>query len=299
MRPLTVSAHRSWLIWLTLAIVALTLLACGFEGGAFGSTPVPGAKIPIAAGQQPGQEPPLSGVTPGAAAVRAAPIDMPPGAPREGILITAPLPGQGVRGQMQIEGVAVTPDGVNPASQKLFVLVRDAQGTVVAASQPISQIDPSGKFSVSVAVPSNLPEQFGRAVIYSVPEGGAVISHLASVDVKLNGAAQTSAAPIDPNTLEAVTIVLPNSGAQLQGTARVSAITQLGPELVVEVRDADNQVVGRTQVSIDLTKVPSEIMAEVPLQVKQAGPGRVLVYALNARDKQTEHLGSVEVSLAP
>ena len=295
MRPLFFSSRRSWLIWPTLAAIALATLACGFEGGAFSATPTPAAvnvQIPIVAGGQPGAEPPLSGVTAGA--VQTAPVEMAPGAPRESILITAPLAGQGVRGQVQVEGFSTT-----PGAQHLYVLVRDAQGTVVAASQPVTQIDASGKFSAAVAVPANLPEQFGRVLVYSTPAGGKGILHLTSVDVKLNGAAQPAAAPIDPDTLEAITIVLPSPGAQLQSVAKVSAITQLGPELVVEIRDANDQVVGRTQVSIDLTKVPAQIMAEVPLQVTQAGPGRVLVYALNARDQLTEHLSSSEVQLAP
>ena len=43
MRHSFVFTHRSWLLWLALAVVALTTLACGFEGGAFGSTPTPAA----------------------------------------------------------------------------------------------------------------------------------------------------------------------------------------------------------------------------------------------------------------
>ena len=41
------------------------------------------------------------------------------------------------------------------------------------------------------------------------------------------------------------------------------------------------------------------LVAEIPIQVSAAAPGRVLVYAVNARSGSTEPLSSVEVNLLP
>lgn len=287
MRHQTVFSHRIWTAGLILAVIATTL-ACGFEGGAFGPKPTP------AGGSGKAAEPPLSGMTPGVPAASAPAIGGTE--PQEGILISAPLPGQGVRGSVQVEGYS----HLAPA-QQLLVLVRDAQGTVIASSRPLALTagDASGKFSVAVPLPANVPAQAGRVVVYAVPAGQRTVSHLTSVDVQLNGTAQPSAAPVDPQTIEAITIVLPNPGAQLQGTAKVSAGSLFAPAIVVEVRDANNQVVGRVQQTVDQTNLPAQVTVEVPLQVKQAGPGRLLVYALNPRDGQTEHLNSIDVNLVP
>jgi hypothetical protein len=74
----------------------------------------------------------------------------------------------------------------------------------------------------------------------------------------------------------------------------------LGPKIVIEVLDASNQTVGRVEQTIEQTAgTPTQILAEVPIKVSAAGPGRVLVYAVSARDGATEHLSSVEVNLLP
>ena len=101
MRHTTVSSHRSWLALMALAGLSLAALACGFRGGAFGSTPTPaaGGKVPASAKII---EPTLIGVTP--AAGMTAPVS---GAPLEGILITAPSAGQGTRGALHIDRKSV------------------------------------------------------------------------------------------------------------------------------------------------------------------------------------------------
>jgi hypothetical protein len=95
-------------------------------------------------------------------------------------------------------------------------------------------------------------------------------------------------------------MIFPSPGAEVKGVVRVAAATLLGPKIVIEVLDANNRAVGRVEQTVDLsTGSPAQVMAEVPIQVSAAGPGRVLVYAVNARDGATEHLSSVEVKLVP
>jgi hypothetical protein len=292
MRLSNTFSHRSWLVLLALTATALATLACGFEGGAFGSTPTPSGAmgatsnvLPAGANAVPQ---PSAGAVP----------DLTQG-PMEAILITSPQPGQGVRGSLKLEGLS------DPAlADRLNVVVRDAQGTVIATARPAAQASaPAGQrsaFSADVSVPLEVPRQTGRVQVYAAAPGNNGVTHLASVEVELNGDGQAAAVPIDPQTPEAIAMVFPSPNAEVKGAVRVAAVTMLGPSIVIEVIDANNQTVGRVEQSVaQAAGSPAQVMVEVPIQVSAAGPGRVLVYALNARDKQTEHLGSVEVNLLP
>ncbi|HTP06767.1 MAG TPA: Gmad2 immunoglobulin-like domain-containing protein [Anaerolineae bacterium] len=279
MRHSFISTHRSCFLALALAAVALTTLACGFEGGAFGSTPTPSANRVMV---------PAIG---NAASSGTAPDLMQE--PAEAILITSPQPGQGARGTLRVEGLS------DPAlAQQLNVVLLDAQGKKIGTAQATAQASatPSQRsaFSAEVTVPPDLPRQTGRVQVYN----GA--AHLASVEVDLNGDTQVTAAPIDPQTPEAIAIIFPSPKAEVKGVVKVAAATMLGPKIVIEVIDANNQTVGHMEQTVDLSgSAPAQIMAEVPITVTTAGPGRVLVYAVNARDGATEHLSSVEVNLLP
>jgi hypothetical protein len=282
MRHSIVFAPRSRSIWLALVVVALSTLACGFEGGAFGSTPTPGANrvlIPAASSSSGGAVLDLSQ------------------APVEALLITSPQPGQGARGAIKVEGLV----DASLASQQLNVLVRDAQGTVIATARPVvqAQSDQRSAFSADLSVPADTPQQAGRVQVYAISPANNGITHLASVEVELNGDAP-AAAPIDPQTPEAIALIFPSPNAEVKNVVKVAAATTLGPKLIIEVHDAKDQIVGRVEQTVDLTGgTLAQVMAEVPIKVSAAGPGRVLVYAVNARDGQSEHLSSVEVNLVP
>lgn len=284
MRHSIVSTHRSWLRLLALTVIILTTLACGFEGGAFGSTPMPSGANRV-------MVPAIGSSSPSSAAP-----DMTQ-APVEAILITSPQPGQGTRGTVRIEGLS------DPAiAQQLNVLVRNAQGTVIATTRPVIQARPDQRsaFSAEVALPPDVSRQTGRVQVYAVSPTNNGVTHLASVEVELNGDAPATAVPIDPQTPEAITLIFPSPNAEVKGVVRVAAATMLGPKIVVEVLDANNQAVGRVEQTAELTAgLPAQVMVEVPIKVSAAGPGRVLVYVVNARDGATEHLSSVEVNLIP
>ena len=286
MRHLTVSSQR---LWLAVAVLLVTTLACGFQGGAFGPVPTPRATnqvlVPLVKGGAPGSEPALKNVTPLAAAAQAS------GGTAEGLLITAPSAGQGLRGAFHVAGLT------DPAfAQQLYLLVRDAKGTVIAAGRPTIQ---SGKFTAEVPLPADLPAQTGRVIVYAISPRDSGLTHLSSVEVQLNGDGQ-STAPIDPATPEGITIAFPSPGAEVKGVVKVAASTMLGSKVIVEVRDANDKTVGRVEQAVEqVAGQPTQVLVEVPIQVSTAQPGRVLVYTLNPRDGQTEHLSSVEVNLVP
>ena len=283
MRHSTVFLDRSWRVGLVLVALALVTLACGFEGGAFGSTPEPSGTN--------------RAVTP---AVNSAPAGTVPDlaqGPAEAILITSPQPGQGVRGTFRIEGVS------DPAlAQQLNLVVRDAKGTVLATARPTTQAAANQRsaFSAEIVLPPEVPHQTGRVQVYAVSPDNHGVTHLTSVELDLNGDKQVAAVPIDPQTPEAIAMIFPSPKAEVKGVVKVAAVTMLGPKMAIEVRDANNQTVGRVEQTVEQTAgTPAQVLAEVPIQVSAAGPGRVLVYAVNARDGATEHLSSVEVNLKP
>ena len=151
-----------------------------------------------------------------------------------------------------------------------------------------------------VAIPAEVAQQAGQVQVYAISPSNNAVTHLASVEVELNSDKQIKAAPIDPQTPEAIAMIFPSPNAEVKGVVRVAAATMLGPKLVIEVLDAKNQSVGRVEQTVQLNPgTPTQIMVEVPITVSTAGPGRVLVYAVNARDGTTEHLSSVEVNLLP
>ncbi len=294
MRHPFVSTHRSWLVLLALAAVALATLACGFEGGAFSSTPTPVAAnrvlVPAVS----------SGVPTTAASASAAPASTAPDltqAPAEAILITSPQPGQGARGSLRIEGLS------DPAlAQQLNVVVRDAKGTVIGTARPTSQAaaDQRSTFSAEVAIPADTPHETGLVQVYAVSPASNTVTHLTSIEVDLNGDTPAAAVKIDPQTPEAIALIFPSPNAEVNGVVKVAAATMLGPQIVIEVVDANGKTVGSVKQTVKVSAgAPAQIMAEVPIKVSAAGPGRVLVYAVDDRDGATDHLSSVEVNLLP
>ena len=289
-RP-TVSSLRSFVV-LALMALSLATLACGFEGGAFGSTPTPGGTASVQQvlqAQALAMTPTVAVFVPNVAASSSGlPDETQTGTPVEALLITSPQPGQGVKGSIAIDGFSAA--NLN----RLQILIRDAQGMVIGTASPTVQAQPDGrnKFRADVPLDANFPAQTGRVVVYAMSANNQLL-HLASTEVQFNRAAGSAAAPIDPNTPEGIMIILPNPDASIQGTARVSAATMLGPDVVIEVRDAGGKIVGQILQKVDMTQLPAQILAEVPLQITQAGPGQILVYALNPRDGRGEHVSAI------
>lgn len=306
MRHSIVSIHRSWLRLLALVAVALATLACGFEGGAFGATPVGPTSIPASASVPTSVSKVLVPAISSGGVTQPAPVSTEPVlsavtsqavlGPVEAILITSPQPGQGVRGTLRIEGVSNL-----AADQQLHVLLRNAQGTVIPIARPVvhSQPDQPGAFSADVVLPPEVSPQTGRVQVYTVSPNGKSVTHLTSVEVELNSDAP-AAAPIDPQTPEAIVITFPSPNAEVTGVVKVAVATLLGRKIIIDVRDANDQTVGRVEQSVEqIAGTPTQVLAEVPIQISASGPGLVLVYVVNARDGSTDHLNSVEVNLVP
>ena len=157
-----------------------------------------------------------------------------------------------------------------------------------------------GRFAAEVLLPAYLPPQAGRVVVYALSPRDGGPTHLSSVDVQLNSDAPPIGTAIDPDQREMIAIVEPSPGAAVRGAVSVTARTMLVRDLVVEVRGAHNETLGReTRTLENVADLPALLVTDVPFSVTQATPGRVVVYALHARDGQTLHLSSVDVTLQP
>lgn len=292
------------LVILAPMILALSMLACGFEGGAFSRTPVPQATAGF-------QHVPMTMVVPSStlattptATVRSASAAPPataeppgPTQPIEQLVILSPLAGQGVRNAIRVAGIS------DPThEQQVSILIRDQNGAVIGSALTRLQVAAGqrGRFAAEVLLPAYLPLQAGRVVVYALSPRDGGPTHLSSVDVQLNSDAPPIGTTIDPDQREMIAIVEPSPGAILRGTARVVARTMLVRDLVVEVRGAHNETLGReTRTLENVAGLPAPLVIDVPFSVTQTTPGRVLVYALHARDGQTLHLSSVDVTLQP
>ena len=281
-----------------ILLMALGTLACGFVGGAFGpsSTPTPTAtiqKVPMIFDVATAT-PVMTPATPEPAAnspVASGPI--------EALAITAPLPNQGVRGSIRVEGVSDSAFG-----QQLGVLVRDRGGKVVgsATAKINSPIGQRGPFSADVVIPAYLPTQPGRIIVYAVsPRDGGLI-HLASIEVQLNSDQPANITALNPNRDEAIVITEPAPNATVKGVVKVSGIADpaFDQQLFVEVRGPHAETLGRATVMIGASvDQRGSFSVDVPIRVIADPPGRIVVYSIHPRDGMTVHLNSVEVNLQP
>jgi hypothetical protein len=295
-------ATRSRWLFVASLILSMSTLACGFVGGAFSPTAAaPGATLPPVA--------PQAGATPIAAQAISTPTQSltpsptmaanPIIGPIDSIVLIAPLPNQGVRQSIHIEGYSDL-----TFEQPLGILVRDAGGKVIASAAARIQTvaRQRGKFSADVPLPMALPTQTGRVVVYSTSARDGGLTHLSSVDVQLNSDASPSVTAIDPNRVEAIVIDSPVPNATQQTIAHVSGVSDPTFEqtLIVEVRGQNTATLGRatTHINADVGQRGS-FAVDVPFQVFGDPPGRIVVYAISPRDGKTVHLSSVEVNLQP
>ena len=283
---------RLRLLFVSLVLFSISTLACGFVGGGFSPTPtLPGATLPPVAPQS----------AAGVAVTATLPPSIAPGAvagPIESIALTSPLPNQGVRNSIHVEGYS------DPAfEQQLGILVRDANGRVIGSAAAKIRADVGQRGAFAVDVPFQVfGDPPGRIVVYSTSPRDGGLTHLSSVDVQLNSDIPPSIPSIDPNHAESIVISSPVPNATLHGSVTVSGISDptFDQTLIVEVRGQNNVQLGRATAHINAAvgqRGPFSI--DVPFQAFGDPPGRIVVYAISPRDGKTVHLSSVEVNLQP
>ena len=283
--------------WLFLASLMLSMvsMACGFVGGSFSATPTPAGPRPTLPPIAPES---VSTLTAATATPTVLPTAQPAG-PIERIAIIAPLPGQGVRNSIHVEGYS------DPTfEQQLGILVRDTSGKVIGSANAKIQAGAGqrGSFSADVPLDPRCPTQAGRVVVYATAARDGGPTHLSTVDVQLNSDAPANVAGLNPNRTESIVITAPALNAVISSTVKVSGFSDSTFEqlLIVEVRGQSNNQLGR--VTTTVAAAPGQrgaFSVEVPFQAVADQPGRIVVYTISPRDGKTVHLNSVEVRLDP
>ncbi|MFN8597416.1 MAG: Gmad2 immunoglobulin-like domain-containing protein [Anaerolineae bacterium] len=282
-----------------MVLMAMGTLACGFVGGAFSPNAVATPTVTIQA------EPlTLDGATATPAVTQTSPetantVTTPVvSGPIESLAITAPLPNQGVRGSIRVEGVSDA-----TFEQQLGILVRDRGGKVVgsATAKINSPIGQRGPFSAEVSIPAYLPTQSGRIIVYAIAPRDGGLTHLASIEVQLNSDQPANIAALNPNRDEAIVITEPAPNATVKGLVKVSGMADPTSDqhLIVEVRGPHAETLGRATATIGVANQRGSFSVDVPFRVNADPPGRIVVYSIHPRDGLTVHLNSVEVNLQP
>ncbi len=279
-------------LFISMLLMSMGTLACGFVGGAFSATPTK----PQAVATRPPIGLPVIGSSGETITLTTTPL---PSGPIEGIVLTAPLPGQGARHSIHVEGIG------DPAfEQQLGVLVRNQMGKVVGSATAKIQADVGqrGKFVADVQLPAYVPTQPGRVIVYATSARDGGLTHLSSVDVQLNGDALSSVTTIDPNRAESIVInsPVPNSTAHRAVTVSGVSDPTFEQTLIVEVRGQNDISLGRATAHINADAGQrGPFTVDVSFYVFGDPPGRVVVYSISPRDGKTVHLSSVEVNLQP
>ncbi|HKY84901.1 MAG TPA: Gmad2 immunoglobulin-like domain-containing protein [Anaerolineales bacterium] len=226
------------------------------------------------------------------------------GLPEEAILILTPGNGSRLVGRVHVEGVADSTFEQTLALQ----LVAFYEGVErVLAEQPVliqAELGQRGLFAADVVFTNEAAtEQPGevRVIAVSPRDGGR--THLATAQVTLAASGPEDIRAAEPHA-ELILITAPAPAGTISGgVAHVEGIGLASFEqtLVVEVYDADGQLLGRasTIVSAPDYGVHGPFTADVSYSVSSAGPGRIVVLDPSPAFGQTLHLASVEIRIEP
>lgn len=222
-----------------------------------------------------------------------------PARPEEAILIQEPGPGSVVSSPIRVIGFA------DPTfEQNLVIRVVTADGTELnqVAATIESDVGERGRFEVEVPVELNEGQNLFIQVYSTSPRDGG-ITHLTSTAVTYSPGELENISIQEPRQ-EQIAIFKPESGETISGgVAHIAgfALASFEQTLVIEIQDADGNVVGSQPVTVQAPDIgqPGPFSADVAYTVSASGPGRVLVRDPSPAFGGDFHLNSVEVTLEP
>lgn len=247
---------------------------------------------------------PAPSATPEAPTVAAAPSDTAaasptPDLPQEAILILEPGPGSRLISPVHIAGMADT-----TFEQHLGVRMLLDDGTTLAETSTIiaSEMGTRGAFALDLPF-SIAGDRQGFIQVFSASPRDGGVTHLASVGVTLATAGPVDIRPAEDHPediylqIPTVTTRLEGGSVHVEGYGRAS----FEQTLVIDVLDADGNVVGSMPVLVDTPEMGmyGPFSADVPYVVAAEGPGRIVVRDISPAHGDDSHRATVEVTLAP
>ncbi len=283
---------------LTLALVLL-LSACNF--------PLLAADEPTATLEPVSTEVVETGVPPTSLASQLPPAktelpsaepEMPRG-PAEVIAILEPGPGSRLTSPLRVAGMA------DPTFEQTLVvrLVLD-DGTVLTVVPTTIGADLGQRGPYEVDVPFEIQGERNVLIqVYDMSARDGGIIHLNSVGVTLMRGGEVEIREVAPKP-EAIIIDQPAMGDRISGgVVHVEGIGIASFEgtLVVEVYDAEGNKVGEQPLIVSAPEMgqPGPFSVDVPYEVQEEGPGRIVVVDPLPVFDGIGHISSVEVILGP
>jgi predicted secreted protein len=219
--------------------------------------------------------------------------------PEEAILILEPGPGSRLNSPVRVAGIA---DPTFEQTLIVRIVLDDGAELTIQPLTIAADIGQRGPFEGDVDFTVS-GERSALIQVYdqSARDGGIV--HLASVGVILLSEGAEEIVSVDPHP-EAIVIDQPEFGATVSGgVVHVEGVGLASFEgtLIIEVHDADGGVVGSQAIIVSAPDwgVPGPFSADVPYEVSEEGPGRIVVIDPLPVFDGLGHISSVEVTLAP
>jgi hypothetical protein len=222
-----------------------------------------------------------------------------PRAPDETIAILEPGLGSRLTSPLRVAGMA------DPTfEQTLAVRLVLDDGTVLTVVPTIIHADIGERGPYEVEVPFEIQGQRNALIqVYDVSARDGGIVHLNSVGVTLleSGQAEIREFASEP---ESIIIDQPAMGDRISGgVVHVEGIGIASFEgtLVVEVYDAEGNTVGMQPLIVAAPEMgqPGPFRADIPYEVQEEGPGRIVVVDPLPAFNGIGHISSVEVILGP
>jgi hypothetical protein len=222
-----------------------------------------------------------------------------PRGPVEVIAILEPGPGSRLTSPLRVAGMA------DPTFEQTLVvrLVLD-DGTVLTEVPTTIQADLGERGPYEVEIPFEIQGQRNALIqVYDVSARDGGIIHLNSVGVILMEAGEAEIREVAPKP-EAIIIDQPESSDRISGgVVHVEGvgIASFEGTLVVEVYDMEGNKVGEQPLIVSAPEMGQSgpFSVDVPYEVGEEGPGRIVVVDPLPAFNGIGHITSVEVILSP
>jgi hypothetical protein len=219
--------------------------------------------------------------------------------PEEAILILEPGPGSSLTSPVHVAGIA------DPTFEQTIIvrIVLDEGSELTIHPLTIAaDIGQRGPFEGDVPFSVEGERHALIQVFDQSPRDGGIV-HLASMGVILlsEGPQEITSAAPHP---ELIVIYQPEFGATIRGgVVHVEGfgLASFEQTFVIEVHDAEGNVVGSQPIIVQAPDwgIPGPFSADVPYEVAEEGPGRIVVIDTLPVFDGVGHISSVEVTLAP
>jgi hypothetical protein len=219
--------------------------------------------------------------------------------PEEAIMILEPASGSRVTSPLRLSGLADS-----TFEQTLVVQILWDDGMTVAY-EPVmiqSELGQRGPFELELEF-DIVGERNAFIQVFEESARDGEITHLSSVGVLLSGSGPAEIRRAEPRP-EQITIFEPSTAGRVAGgvaNIRGYGWASFEQTLLVEVQDENGRIAGSRPITLESPDLgqPAHFFTQVPYQVSNEGPGRIIIRDISPAFGGDVHRTSVEITLAP